>query len=113
MTTAAVPNRGATIRLRTTFFDFDGNVVQPTGAVMNVVYPDSTGAEQEVQVAMTPPANPAADPKWTAYVDTRGFFPSYLFYSVHSLNATDAIPYAVGDGKVLLNANAANLVTFP
>ena len=109
---AAKPNRGATIKFATTFYDVNGVVSQPAGGIMNIVYPDSTGAEQTVQLTMTPPSDPSADPRWTALFDTRSIGPGVLFYSVHSVNSPDDIPFAVGDGRLTIDANAANLPTF-
>lgn len=104
--------RGGTIRFSTTFKDPDLNVIQPYAAVVNVLMPVVGGSQVPVAIAMTPPVAPAT--AWTARLDTRNAAPGgTVFWSIHSLNDVDEIPYAVGDGSFQIAANAANPATFP
>jgi len=101
--------RGATLQFSTTFYDVNGNIIQPAGATINIVYlsaDDST--QQTMSLTMTPPAAPAVT--WTATWDTRNIGPGVVSCSVHSIAA--APPYSVEDFQITLTANPANLVTF-
>lgn len=101
--------RGATIEFATDFYDFDGELTNPAGAVINLVYPNTSGVSQTTQLTMTPPAG--AETKWTAVFDTRDVGPGIVFWSVHSENAGSP-PFAVEDGRFTIDANVANLTTF-
>lgn len=100
--------RGSTVRFKTTFYDFDGvTVVQPASALVRIKKNADTVI---LEIAMTPPVNPAADPAWTAEWDTRGVAPGPVFWSIHT-SGPPAV--AVEDGNFTLSANAANALTFP
>lgn len=105
MTTLGVSRtvyRGATVRFRTTFYDFDDAIDQPSSAVVRII--SNAGAIQEI--AMTAPAGD--ETAWTALLDTRGMTPGPLTWSIH----TSGSPVSVEDGSFILSANTANAVTF-
>lgn len=103
--------RGQTAYWTTTFYDQNGNVTQPGSATINVVYPDAqgagTGGTDTTSISMVAPTPPAVT--WTAQLDTRGFGPGSVAWSIHS---DPGPPYAVEDGSFTLTANPANLLTF-
>jgi hypothetical protein len=106
---APVFPRGATILFTTTFRDFNCDVTQPVAATVNILCLNAAGnAQQNVQLMMTPPVAPAVS--WTAMWDTRGIGAGPVQYSVHTGNPS--IPEGVGDGNLVLAANAANLLSF-
>lgn len=106
MTTPCIA-RGTTVRFYSTFFDPSGNVVQPTGAAINIWYIED-GLVQQTLVEMTAPTGSSV--VWTAQWDTREVAPGIVNWSVHSEGVF--APYAVGDGAFELTANNANLETF-
>jgi len=99
--------RGTTAQFSTTFYDAQGNVVQPDAAELHIVYVDANDLEQEVTIEMTPPNTGVV---WTAQWDSRGASPGLVSWSIHTVE--DSIPYGVEDGAFELTANNANLVTF-
>lgn len=100
--------RGSTIQFSTIFYDVNGNVTQPSGAVVEIECITPQGSATTLQLTMIGPMAPATN--WTALWDTRGTGPGPVQYSVHSTGPE--APYAVGDGKFSLTADNANLVTF-
>lgn len=101
--------RGATVQFTTTFYDFNGAIVQPDSATINLVYPMAGGGTGTAAIAMTPPTSPAVT--WTAQWDTRGIAPGTVSGSVHT-GTNDPIPVAASDFTFQLAANPANLLTF-
>jgi hypothetical protein len=101
--------RGTTVQFSTTFYDVNGNVVQPAGAVVNITCLVAAGnAQQDVAVTMVAPVAPSV--AWTAMWDTRNIGAGPVQWSVHTTNPT--IPEVVEDGSFILSANNANLTTF-
>jgi hypothetical protein len=100
--------RGGTAQFSTTFFDFDGNAVNPQGAVVNIVYPLPGGGQETVAVNYTAPSAPSF--VWVAQWDSRGAANGAVSCSVHTTGP--GIPFAVEDFEFVLTANPANLVTF-
>lgn len=100
--------RGATALFTTTFYDGNGNVVQPAGALLNLKYFTSQGQQNNAQVNYVAPA-PGMN-AWTAQWDSRGAGPGPVFGSVHSISG--GIPFAVEDFNFILSANSANVPTF-
>ncbi len=101
--------RGATIQFATNFFDFNGEITQPSGALVNIKYQTPTpGVEATTSVEMSPPAG--AETRWTAVWDTRNVGPGLVYWSIHTEGAI--VPYAVEDGRFNIEANAANVPTF-
>lgn len=100
--------RGATAFFATTFYDQNGAVVQPVGAVINIAFVDGAGGGVDTaQVTMTGPVGQAV--AWTAQWDSRGAGPGVVACSVHT---TGGVPAAVEDFQFQLTANTANLTTF-
>lgn len=113
MSTALVPNtvvvfRGATAYFTTTFYDPYGNVVQPSGATLNLVYFNLQGQETSITVNYSPPA--VGSVAWVAQWDSRNAGPGSVFGSAHSI--AGGVPFSVEDFNFILSANAANLPTF-
>lgn len=106
--TTVVPFRGATVQFASNFYDVEGVLTQPGGAVINIVYPDADGVEQNLQIPMVGPHG--AETRWTALWDTRDVGPGVVFWSIHTTDAL--VPFAVDDGRITISANAANLPTF-
>src|SRR5712671_658157 len=101
--------RGATLQFSTTFFDVNGNIVQPAGAVINLVFFSADDSSQQtLALNMIPPTPPAT--AWTVLWDTRNVGQGVVSCSVHSVSASP--PYSVEDFQVNLSANPANLLTF-
>ncbi len=101
-------DRGGTAILTTTFYDQYGNVTQPPGAVMNLVFTKLDGTQGNASLSMTSPIPPIVT--WTAEWDTRNVAPGSVWASVHSTGP--GIPYAVEDFRFTLGANNANVPTF-
>ena len=101
-------NRGGTAILTTTFYDQFGQVTQPPGAVMVLVFNNLDGTRGTVSLTMTAPILPIV--AWTAEWDTRNVAPGAVWASVHSMGP--GIPYAVEDFQFTLSANNANVLTF-
>lgn len=101
-------DRGGTVYFSTIFYDINGNVTQPAGAEINLVFPNLDGSTGTTLISMTAPVSPAI--AWTAQWDSRNVAPGGVSYSVHSTGL--AIPYAVEDGDFTIEANPANLATF-
>jgi hypothetical protein len=101
--------RGTTVFFTTTFFDVDGNIVQPDNATINIAYTNTAGAQVAASIAMTPPTAPAVT--FTAQWDSRGVNPGNVSWSIHT-GADDPPPVTVEDGTFTLTANPANLPTF-
>lgn len=100
--------RGTTVYFTTTFYDVAGDVVQPSTATINVVFPDPGGLETDtVTVNMTGPTAPAT--AWTAQWDSRGSGIGAVSWSIHS---DPGPPFGVEDGEFVLTGNPANLLTF-
>ena len=100
--------RGATAFFTTTFYDQNGVVSQPAGAVLNIAYNDGAGGGVDtVPVTMVGPTFPAVT--WTAQWDSRGAGPGTVACSIHT---TGGVPAAVEDFQFQLTANTANLLTF-
>lgn len=99
--------RGTTVNFAATFQDVNGNVIQPSGAAVNIVYFEN-GEQQAVDVEMNAPMSPGT--QWTAEWDSRSVTPGPVTWSIHSKST--GIPYAVQDGTFQLLANSANLETF-
>lgn len=97
--------RGATVQFRTTFYDADKNVINPSSASVEVDYPDLNGNRQQLAIAMvlTLPQT------FIGVLDTRNMGVGTVYWSVHSV---PPIPSAVEDGSFELTANPANLQTF-
>ena len=103
-----VLRRGGTAFFTTTFYDENGNVVQPFSATINIVYPDQTsGGTDSALVDMVGPTGPAVT--WTAQWDSRIAGPGAVSWSIHS---DPGPPFAVEDGEFVLKANPANLASF-
>lgn len=100
--------RGGTAILTTTFYDQFNNVVQPPGAVMNLVFTKLDGTQGTASLPMTGPIPPVVT--WTAEWDTRNVAPGAVWVSVHSTGP--GIPYAVEDFRFVLKANNANVPAF-
>ena len=100
--------RGTTITWTTTFYDQNGNVVQPDAATISLVSSDET---INTSVSMASPA--AGQTAWTGSWDSRGApAPRTIYWSIHSGQPNDPIPVVVEDGQFTLTANPANLLTF-
>jgi hypothetical protein len=100
--------RGTTVLFSTIFYDANGNIVNPLGAVINIVYVAADGvSEATTQVTMVSPMDGMT---WTAQWDSRGAGPGPVWCSVHT--TAPASPYSVEDFYFTLNANNANLLTF-
>jgi hypothetical protein len=100
--------RGTTVFIAATFYDINGNIVQPPGAQLSLEFlPVSASGDTEVLIEMTAPVPPAV--AWTAEWDSRNAAPGAVWGSVHN---EGPIPYAVEDFSFMLSANAANLPTF-
>jgi hypothetical protein len=100
--------RGATAFFATTFYDQNGNVAQPVGAVLNIAYNDGAGGGVDTaQVTMVGPVGQSV--AWTAQWDSRGAGPGTVACSIHT---TGGPPNAVEDFQFQLTANTANLLTF-
>lgn len=99
--------RGATAFFATTFYDANGNVTQPSGAEINIVSSDPTGAPVQSTVTMAPPVSPNV--VWIAEWDSRGAGPGKVSWSIHTAPPG---PFSVEDGDFLLSANSANLLVF-
>jgi hypothetical protein len=116
MTTATTANfipprftRGATLLFSTTFYDYDGvTVIQPGNAYLYVSYPTEAGGVDTEELPMTEPVSPAV--AWTAELDTRQFGEGAVQWFVRS---DPGVPYGVGQGEIVLTANAANPANFP
>jgi hypothetical protein len=102
--------RGQTLQFNTTFYDFNGAIVQPGSASLIVWYESETAPDQELIIPMQGPVLPAVT--WTALLDTRNFqAPRQVQWSIHS-NALSPSPVAVQDGTFMLAANMANQPNF-
>jgi hypothetical protein len=115
MASSAIPQsfyRGQTVQVAVTFYDVNGVIIQPSGAVLNVTYQDPTDEIPEViALTMAPPGGGSV--AWTVQIDTRNMGQGPIYWSAHSAPAPgDMPPVAVLDGFFLLTANNANLVTF-
>lgn len=101
--------RGATIQFATNFYDANGVITQPAGAVVSLFF-QSTDEQLNptTQVAMSPPSG--LETRWTALWDTRNVGPGPVNFSIHATGSV--IPFSVEDGSFSLKANNANLVTF-
>lgn len=101
--------RGATIQFATNFYDANGTLVQPAGAVVSISYQATTEqALGTTQITMTAPSG--AETRWTARWDTRSVGPGPVNFSIHSTGSV--VPLSVEDGAFTLKANNANLETF-
>ncbi len=100
--------RGGTVYWTTTFYNPQGDVVQPSSATINVDAPAPDGSRTQQSIAMTAPTDPDVV-TWNAFLDTRGMGTGPVFWSIHT---PTPIPVSVEDGTFNLTANAANLVTF-
>lgn len=101
--------RGATVQFATNFYDINGDLTQPTGALVNIVYQTPTpGTEANTQLTMVAPVDP--ETRWTAKWDTREVGPGLVYWSIHTVES--GIPFAVEDGNFMIEANLANLATF-
>lgn len=96
--------RGTTILFLVTFYDVNGNVVQPVAASLNIVYQVSSGGTATFNTAMTPP--PGGTVQWTAQWDSTGASAGPVFWSIETATP---IPVVVQDGNFLLTANLANI----
>jgi hypothetical protein len=102
--------RGQTLRFKTTFYDFDNNIIQPASAEVIVFYSSVSADDQELTIPMAQqqPGNPLT--AWIATLDTRNFAAGHkVQWSVNTPSATQA---AVQDGSFMLTANQANQPTF-
>ena len=102
--------RGQSLRFKTTFYDFDNNIIQPASAEVVVFYSSTTLDDQEIilPMAQQQPGNPQT--AWIAVLDTRNFAPGHQVQ--WSINTPLAGQAAVQDGSFLLTANQANQPTF-
>lgn len=101
--------RGATIQFATNFYNANGVLTQPAGAVVSVSYQSlSELALSTTQIAMTAPSG--SETRWTALWDTRNVGPGPVNFSIHSTGGS--VPLSVEDGAFTLKANNANLATF-
>jgi hypothetical protein len=105
LSTGASWYRGKTLLLQVNFYDFFGNLVQPSGGFINVQYPDPSGAQPPLTMLL--PLTPGTP--WTAVLDTRNMGLGEVYCSAHS-NAP--VPVAVGETMFTLIGNPANLQTF-
>lgn len=98
--------RGTTVSFTTTFYDVNGNVVQPAAATINITYPTTAGGSATFPLAMT---GPTGNGTWTAQWDSRGAGIGAVEWSVHS---DPGPPFGVEDGYFVLTGNLANQVVF-
>lgn len=110
--TAPFPNptivfRGATAFFTITFYDQNGQIVQPSGGQITLEY-TFQGQLTNTTITLTPPTPP--NTTWTGVWDSRGASPGPVLGSLHSVSG--GTPYAVTDFNFILSANSANLVTF-
>lgn len=97
--------RGQTIEFLTTFYDFNGAVVQPPSAFVNLAFGDGS---PDIEIALAPVGGGSV--QWSGTWDSRGVSaPAVVAWSIHS---AAPIPCAVEDGIFALTANPANLPTF-
>lgn len=99
--------RGSTVYFAATFYDVNQNVVQPSSATVNIVFPDPALGTDTASVSLTAPTSPAV--AWTGTWDSRGAGQGAVSWSIHS---DPGPPFAVEDGEFILRANPANLLTF-
>lgn len=101
-------SRGATIQFATNFYDANGALTQPPGAVVSISFQSlDEQSNGSALITMTAPAG--AETRWTAQWDTRNIGAGPVRFSIHS---TGTVPLSVEDGSFALAANNANLVTF-
>jgi hypothetical protein len=111
LTTVQSFERGRTLRWKTTFVDFDGNVTQPASANL-LIYASTTtqdGVLTTIPMTQQTPTDPLT--AWIGIWDTRGFAPGNVQFSIET-PAAAPVPVAVEDGSILLTANQANQPTF-
>lgn len=99
--------RGTTIQFTTVFYNYARQVVQPSGAQLNLSFLEG-GQTVTRTIEMTAPTSP--DVYWVAYLDTRQLAPGLVSWSIRTEAA--GIPYGVEDGEFVLTANVANQVNF-
>jgi hypothetical protein len=101
-----VKARGATIQFSSSFFDADGNDVQPLVAQVRVTYTLAAGGSATVILQM---AQAATGEPWIAQWDSRGAAAGTVYWS---LETPGSPPVAVEDGQLTLISNSANVPTF-
>ena len=101
--------RGATIQFATNFYNANGVLVQPAGAVVHLSY-QATDEQSNGATSITMTAPSGGETRWTALWDTRNVGPGPVNFSIHSTGGS--VPLSVEDGAFTLKANNANLVTF-
>lgn len=99
--------RGTTVRFSTTFYSYAREIVQPSGALVNLTYLVN-GAQASAQVEMSAPSGDTST--WTALWDTREIDACLVSWSIHTEGLV--VPFGVEDGEFNLVANPANLSTF-
>lgn len=101
--------RGSTIQFATNFYNANGALTQPPGAVVNISFQSvDEQSLPSIQIPMVAPAG--AETRWTALWDTRNVGAGPVSFSIHSTGSL--VPLSVEDGGFMLKANNANLVTF-
>jgi hypothetical protein len=100
--------RGATAFFSTTFYDINGNITQPPGATLSILYQNETFNPTTALIPMMGPTG--SQTAWTAQWDSSLAGPGTVQWSV---STTGGPPRSVQDGFFVLTANAANLASAP
>lgn len=98
--------RGGTVLFSALFFDQAGEAVQPTGAVVSLVFPLAGGAGEDGNASVDLESSDLGTP-WTGQWDSRVAAQGTVFWSLHT---TGDLPIVVKDGRFSLSANVANVV---
>lgn len=97
--------RGSSVLWQATFFDPNGNIVNPPSATINVNYPTAGTGRGTTLLTMTPGT------PWTAEWDSRvarpGPGPQEIVY--WSLATGGPVPITTKDGQFNMTANPANI----
>lgn len=98
--------RGSTVQWATNFYDAGGEIVQPSSATINVVYPIDGGQTASETVTMDAPAGD--ETRWIGEWDSRVSLAGTIYWSIKS---DPGPPMGVEDGQLTLTANPANNAT--
>jgi hypothetical protein len=91
--------RGDTLEFSVAFEDFNGNLVLPTGAFMEVSYVDRSRVKQRTRIEMS-----AASLTMIAFWDSAVAYPGVISWYA----ASEDINVAAQEGTFVLEANDAN-----